>query len=126
MSKRKFCSQKAGNLRKLGLIFEDSGLFPVPVALFDVFALVAFLLTLGERELDFGETAAVEIKADRNQRIAIAPDRAEHLTQFLFLHQKFAVAARVVLKVRTCRIIRRNVGIIEPQLTLSFPGEGLA
>src|SRR5690606_26051168 len=73
-------------------------LVALPVALLDRRALIMRLLAARERELDLGPAATVEIDAERDQRHALALDRADELLDLARVEQQLARALGLVVE----------------------------
>src|SRR5262245_36718001 len=70
-------SQPLGLLCILSLLPHQAFLLAPPVALLDRRALVVSFLTAGERQLDFGDAARIEIQRQRNHGLAGAAHGAD-------------------------------------------------
>ena len=88
---------------------------------FSIFALVVGLAALGQRQLDLGPAAAVEIDRERHQRHALARHRAEHLGDLALLEQQFARPLGLVI-VAVAVAEFGDVGVDQPDLLVLHLG----
>src|SRR5512138_3406475 len=76
----------------------QAALFAAPVALLRGLALVVQLLALGDRQQQLRPAALVEIELQRDQRHALAIDRAHQLVGLLAMQQQFSRPLRLVIE----------------------------
>src|SRR5690606_30671096 len=103
---------------------QQPGLVALPVALLDRLALVVGLLALGQRQLDFRPPFAVEIDAERDQRHALALDRADHLLDLALVEQQLARPLRLVVEAVAVAELG-DVGVDQPSLAAAHFGVAL-
>src|SRR5690606_2672549 len=92
-------------------------LVALPVAVFDDLSLVVGLLALGEGQLDLGAPPAVEVDRERDQRHALALDRADHLLDLALMEQQLARPLGLVIEAVAVAELG-NVGIDQPGLAI--------
>src|SRR5260370_40336230 len=91
------------------LLAHQPRLVALPVLGLLGFALVGFLLALGEADLAFGDAALIEVDAERDDCHAFAADGAKHLVELAAVEQQFAWPAGLVIDPR--RLVLRNMGV---------------
>src|SRR5271165_5362001 len=101
----------------------QAALLPAPVALLHRLALVVQLLALGERELQLGAAALVEVKLERDQGHAFAVDRADQLVDLLSVQQQLARPLGQMIEAVGLQIFG-NIGVDEPDLAVPRIGIG--
>src|ERR1700728_541110 len=95
-----------------------------PPALFLGLALVVELLAAREGKLDLGAALFVEIELERNERHALALDRADEFVDLALMQQQLARPFRRVIGavgLQVCRV----VGVDQPELAAAGVGVGL-
>src|SRR5438874_2717874 len=97
--------------------------FPGPLLL--GLALVVELLAAGERKLDLGAALFVEIKLERNERHALALDRARELVELAAVQQQPTRALGRMVEAAGLQIFG-DVGIDQPELAATGIGVGFA
>src|SRR5688500_14158555 len=71
-------------------IAQQTALLPLPVLLLLIFALVGGLAAFGERKLDLGPAAAVEVDGERDEGHALSGDGAVQLGDLALVEEQFA------------------------------------
>src|SRR5436309_8539395 len=77
---------------------QQAALFPAPIALLLALALVVQLLAFRYRQQQLGAAALVEVKLQRDQRHALALDRAHQFIDLLLVQQQLARPLRLVIE----------------------------
>src|ERR1044072_6950170 len=103
------------------MVPHQPALLALPVLLLLIVALVVELAPLGQRDLDLGPAAAVEIDAERHQRHALAGDGAVKLGDLPVVEQQFARPFRLVI-VAVAMAELGDVGVDQPDLLVLHLG----
>src|SRR5215212_5409165 len=91
-------AQRARRPPSSATVAQQPALLPLPVLLLLIFALVGRLAALGERQLDLGPAAAVEIDGERDEGHALAGDGAVKLRDLALVEEQFAGALGLVVE----------------------------
>src|SRR6266446_3301938 len=97
--------------------------FALPGALLLGLALVVQFLAAGERELDLGAALLVEIELERDERHALALDRARELVDLAPVEQELAGALGGMVEAAALQVFG-DIGIDEPDLPAAGVGIG--
>src|SRR5262245_29851407 len=76
----------------------QAALFAAPVTLLGGLALVVQLLALGDRQQQLGAATLIEIELERDQRHALAIDRAHQLVDLPAMQQQLSRPLRLVIE----------------------------
>src|SRR5688572_5603813 len=103
------------------MLAHQPALLPLPVLLLLMLALVVRLAAAGKGELDFGPAARIEIDGERNERHALARDRAEHLADLPLVEEQLARPFRLVIMAVAVAELG-DVGVDQPDFAVLHLG----
>lgn len=107
------------------LLFDGACGFSLRAAVSDVTALIPFLFPFGEGKLHLRYAAAVEIHAQRDERVTFLMHLADQTPNFFAVQEQLARPRRLVIPA-VSEFIRADVHVVEPHFAIFYASEAVA